>query len=306
MKKIIAFAGRKRSGKGILSNLIKENTDNTVIVTIANYLKLLCCDILSIDYDMLLRKKDNGDILNVKSDYRWYNIISKRTNIPYEVVETELKDKVFKNVRELLQIIGTDLIRKYNPQWHVNCMIDDINSYGDDYTIVIDDVRFPNEREAIEKMGGKVFFIIRPNYFDVSNHISETSLRWQNFDSNSIIINDLPKNTLLEYFRLAYVLGFKRNSDIPIFLSNNKYSFKHIYNSDFPRDKKDFALAKDILEQNLHNPRFKNNGIIMYTADGREKADLFEETILDTKCHTWRRDFVIYCPLINENLKFLM
>ena len=53
MKKIIAFAGRKRSGKGILSNVIKENTNKTVIITIASYLKLLCCDLLGIDYETL-------------------------------------------------------------------------------------------------------------------------------------------------------------------------------------------------------------------------------------------------------------
>ena len=39
MKKIFAFAGRKRSGKGLLSLGLKEKMDNVVILTIANYLK---------------------------------------------------------------------------------------------------------------------------------------------------------------------------------------------------------------------------------------------------------------------------
>ena len=47
-KKIIAFAGRQRSGKTQLAKLLK-NEDDAVIVTIASALKKLCCDILGID-----------------------------------------------------------------------------------------------------------------------------------------------------------------------------------------------------------------------------------------------------------------
>ena len=46
-KKIIAFAGRQRSGKTQLAKLLK-NEDDAVIVTIASALKKLCCDILGI------------------------------------------------------------------------------------------------------------------------------------------------------------------------------------------------------------------------------------------------------------------
>lgn len=303
MKKIIAFAGRKRSGKGILSNVIKENTNKTVIITIASYLKSLCCDLLGIDYETLNLKKDNGDILNVKPDQRWYNLINKKTNITSQLIKKEIQDRNFKDVRELLQVIGTDLIRKYQPQWHINCMIDDINSYSDDYTIVIDDVRFPNEREAIEKLGGRVFFIIRPNWFDVSNHISEISLKWNQFNDDNIIINDIPKEYLLEYFRISYIMDFKKNKDIPIYLSNNLH-FKLECNVNFPNTNS--SLLKEILIQNSNDIRFQKNGIIRYFASNRQKANDFNNSVLNNNCQNWKRDFIIYNPLINENLKSFM
>ena len=52
-KLIIGFAGRQRCGKGLLSAGLKEwfetNTDRPVqIVTIASYLKKLCCELIEV------------------------------------------------------------------------------------------------------------------------------------------------------------------------------------------------------------------------------------------------------------------
>ena len=65
-KKIIAFAGRQRSGKTQLAKLLK-NEDDAVIVTIASALKKLCCDILGIDsVDRLNYLKDSRDRVDAK------------------------------------------------------------------------------------------------------------------------------------------------------------------------------------------------------------------------------------------------
>ena len=97
-----------------------------------------------------------------------------------------LKNVKLNTVRQLLQFIGTDIIRKYNPNWHVNkikTMIDKDKNY------VFDDVRFPNELKLIKELGGDCWFIIRPIIYNVSNHISEISLTWKDFD-DKVIIND--------------------------------------------------------------------------------------------------------------------
>ena len=187
--RIIGFAGRKRSGKTSLAKYLKEE-ENAVIITIANYLKYLCCDLLNISYEELNEKKDKGDTFDIIPDDRWFKIIDNRTHIGYSNIKNELKDIHITNIRQLLQVIGTDVIRKYNENWHVEKMIEDIKSYSNDKLIVIDDVRFPNEKEAILNLSGEVFFVIRPNTLSVSNHASETALIWQDFDSRHIIIND--------------------------------------------------------------------------------------------------------------------
>ena len=63
---------------------------------------------------------------------------------------------------------------------------------------VIDDVRFPNERKMIEELGGTCWFIIRPKLDNVSNHLSETALKWQEFEN--IIVNDKS----LEYLKYRW------------------------------------------------------------------------------------------------------
>ncbi len=305
MKKIIAFAGRKRSGKGLLSDVIKREDNNVVILTIADYLKCLCCDLLSIDYDTLIQKKDDGSIFNILPSKRWYKVINKRTNIPIEIIKNEIENVTFTNIRQMLQIIGTDLIRKYYPDWHIDNLVKDINSYSDDKIIVVDDVRFKNEKDKIESLGGEVFFIIRPNYFDVSNHISEISLKWQNFDNNHVIINDMQKNIIEEYFRISYKMNFKENKNIPIFLSANEI-YQHVNNCSFPHNNINTDLLNDILEQNKNKPLFLNNGIIHYTASTRNLAKKFIEELMCLQQNSYNKEFILYNPLINENLKKYM
>jgi hypothetical protein len=83
--------------------------------------------------------------------------------------------------RALLQDIGTEVGRRYNPDIWVS------NAYGMTYDIadyvIMDDWRFPNEYEFLAKVTGKVFKIkvessvrgmLKGN--PLSNHLSETAL----------------------------------------------------------------------------------------------------------------------------------
>lgn len=305
MKKIFAFAGRKRSGKGLLSLGLKEKMDNVVILTIANYLKELCCNILGIDDISTLNEwKDNGHTFEYVPNDRWFNLISKSCGITVDIIKKEIGNIIFTNIRQMLQIIGTDLIRKYSPNWHIDKLIEDINSYSDKYVIAIDDVRFKNEKEAIEKLGGEVFFIIRPNCFDVSNHISEISLRWQDFDDSHIIINDLPKDVMVNlfYFSLSEIIN---QNDVEIFLSANSI-YKSLYNSNFPSIGTNKEIVNDLIKQNKDKHHFVNNGIIHFIAKNSKIAKEFNEDILIYNHGCWHKEFIIYNPLINENLKRFM
>ena len=185
---LIGFAGRARSGKTTLCKFLRKEK-NAKIVTIASYLKKLCCEVLSMDMYTLLEYKDNNTELNFAFNDTAYKVLNDKTGISLDTVHQELDNVIIHTVREMLQVIGTNVIRKYNPDWHVNQMKEEILSYDEDTMVVIDDVRFPNERQAIEELGGVVLFIIRPSFDYISNHESETSLKWYNFSDTHIILN---------------------------------------------------------------------------------------------------------------------
>lgn len=185
---LIGFAGRARSGKTTLCKFLRKEK-NAKIVTIASYLKKLCCEVLSMNMNTLLEYKDNNTELNLTFDNAAYKILNDRTGIPLDILHQELNNVIIHTIREMLQVVGTNVIRKYNSNWHVDQMREEILSYDNNTMVVIDDVRFPNERQAIEELGGIVLFIIRPSFDYISNHISETSLKWYNFSDTHIILN---------------------------------------------------------------------------------------------------------------------
>lgn len=250
--KIIAFAGRKRSGKTELSKFLKEEY-NAVIITIASYLKELCAELLSCNMNELLQMKDDGSVFEYKLNEKWLNILHNKTNIPKDIIEKAIGNVTFTNVRQMLQVIGTDLIRKYNPNWHVEQMVNEIKSYNGTRLITIDDVRFPNEKEAIEQLGGEVFFIIRTsNCLNVSNHISERSLTWGAFDDNHIILNDSTVDKLQKKLQMWYneVLTLIEKDIINIPMSAREFGF--IWNTE----------VKQIIEKIKEDETFDSKGIV--------------------------------------------
>jgi hypothetical protein len=196
---ILGFCGRMRSGKTELAKVCVEKGFTKLYFALP--LKQLCADILDVPIDELNRLKgDNTDIsLQLNDDI--CKILSEETDIPLDVVKETCLGKTISTVREMLQFIGTDLIRQYNKDWHVNRIREMINP---DINYVIDDVRFPNEKKLIEELGGDCWFIIRPTLDNVSNHESETSLSF-NDCWNRIIINDGTLQLLL--FKWTLFLG---------------------------------------------------------------------------------------------------
>lgn len=179
---IIAFSGRIGSGKSELAKICQNKGFEKLYFALP--LKQLVANLIHVGIE------DINPLKNVEKKYKFtkkdYIYLANETNIPFETIRDEMKNVKLNTVRQLLQFIGTDIIRKYNPDWHVNkikTMIDKNKNY------VFDDVRFPNELKLIKELGGDCWFIIRPIINNVSNHISEISLTWKDFD-DKVIIND--------------------------------------------------------------------------------------------------------------------
>jgi hypothetical protein len=83
-------------------------------------------------------------------------------------------------VREMLQRLGAEVGRAMLGEdvW-VNLTFSNL---PDGAKIVVTDCRFPNEAEAIKKMGGKMWRVERDGYEPANAHISETALDDWDFD----------------------------------------------------------------------------------------------------------------------------
>lgn len=92
--------------------------------------------------------------------------------------------------RTLLQRVGTEGIRKYNPDYWVEFIMEMLNFFPDEWDyVLIPDARFPNEIDLLKKDGFNVVTIdvVRENYDnhlteEQRNHPSETALDGYNFD----------------------------------------------------------------------------------------------------------------------------
>ena len=188
---VIGLCGRLGSGKTELSKICEKYGYQKLYFALP--LKQLCADILDISIDELNKAKIENTPIELTINDDICGILSTETEIPLDITKELCNGKYIHTVREMLQFIGTDYIRKYNKNWHVNKiheMIDENINY------VLDDVRFPNEKKLIDDLGGDCWFVVRPKLDNISNHESETSITWKDC-WNKVIINNTTLQELL-------------------------------------------------------------------------------------------------------------
>lgn len=158
MTKIIAFAGRKQSGKTTCSefvakyfNGIIEPFNGAKIYNFADPLKKdICMNILGLTYEQCYGEDIDK---NTVTDIEWNG--SKLT------------------AREVMQFVGTDLFRKMKYDVWSSATINKIKNEKPALAIIAD-CRFPNEVEAVRNAGGIVIKLTRNPYN--SDHASEVAL----------------------------------------------------------------------------------------------------------------------------------
>jgi len=166
MTKIIAFSGRKQSGKTTSSEFVSSFFNNSFNVKIYNFAdplkKDICMNILGLTHNQCYGEDIYKNTL---------------TNITWEGKKL--------TAREVMQFVGTDMFRKMKNDVWASATIQKIkNDDNDDLPIaIIADCRFPNEVDAIKRAGGYVIKLTR-NLFN-SDHASEIALDPENYDQNN-------------------------------------------------------------------------------------------------------------------------
>jgi hypothetical protein len=123
----------------------------------------------------------------------------------------EIPDPRFgKSPRWCLQYLGTDILRSVWPGiwiWHMRREIMDFLSINGQRPIVITDVRFRDEAEALKRMGAVLVRLERAEAGaknGISEHVSEMDLDgWEGFDC--LIVNNGTREQLFE--QLAFIVS---------------------------------------------------------------------------------------------------
>ena len=164
MTKIVAFAGRKQSGKTTCADAVigfgyqEYPSANIRIYNFADLLKNdICINILGLTYDQCYGTDDQKN----------------------ELTNNYWNDQQL-TAREVMQIIGTDIFRKMQLNVWADATLKKIQKEQPDLAIIAD-CRFPNEVEAVKNAGGTVIKLNR-NPFN-STHASEIALDPNNFDN---------------------------------------------------------------------------------------------------------------------------
>lgn len=164
MTKIIAFAGRKQSGKTTCAEFVcNEYVGNllgeTKIYNFADPLKQdICMNILGLTECQCYGSDEQKNEL--------VNCYWPETSKPM-------------TAREVMQYVGTDIFRKIQKNVWADATISKIKKEAYDLAVIAD-CRFPNEVEAVKNAGGMVIKLNR-NIYD-SDHASETALDYGNYD----------------------------------------------------------------------------------------------------------------------------
>lgn len=190
LNKVIGFAGRMRNGKTQSALYLVDKYDY-VKLSCAGALKNLCAKLLNVDLDTLNQMKNDNVPIQIQPDEMWTMTIANAIGIDKDIVAHDLEGVIFKDVRDVLQYVGTDIIRKHKENWHVDILRSEIASLLEQgYKVVIDDVRFTNECDMIKEFGGEVYFVNRRGYNISSPHQSENVLNDDMFDHEHTIYNN--------------------------------------------------------------------------------------------------------------------
>lgn len=149
-RKIIGITGSQGNGKDSIGDILVDNLPNWEKMSFASHLKDVASLLFGFDRKMLAGETPEDRAIREQPDKFW----------------SEKMGKDF-TPRYALQFLGTNLLRN---QLHPNIWVDCLERkiLESEKNIVITDVRFPNEIDMIQRIGGEIWRVERgemPEWF---------------------------------------------------------------------------------------------------------------------------------------------
>lgn len=180
---LIGVTGVAQSGKTTLGKLIVER-NGFQHHNFADTMRDFLCAVNPIIEEQVIQIDHETEKVEV-SVIRVKDIVGE---IGWEGAKVE-----YPEVRQLMQRLGTEAGRNLFGE---NFWVDQLFLRHSPNNLVITDVRFPNEAQAIKNRGGIIVRIKRDGYEPVNGHISETAYTDQDF----ILYNNGTPDELYKHF----------------------------------------------------------------------------------------------------------
>jgi hypothetical protein len=186
MTKIVAFAGKKQSGKTTCANaaleyyITRSFGHKGKLYNFADALKQdICINILGLTYDQCYGDDTEKNSL---TSILWQDMPG------YDISWTYSSDyhlSGFMTARQVMQFIGTDIFRKMKNNIWSTSVLNKINNEKPNIAFIAD-CRFPDEVDAVKNSGGIVVKLTRQPF--ESDHISEKALDAEFYDQKNFDI----------------------------------------------------------------------------------------------------------------------
>ena len=205
MTKILAFSGRKQSGKSSSGEFVQKLIQNTnVSITCGLYSfadplkQTICIDLLGLTERQCYGSDDDKNSL---TNIKWKSMPDY--NISW-IFSKDHDPSGFMTARQVMEFVGTRIFREIKQDIWVDATIRRIQK--DNYNLaIILDTRFPDEVDAILNAGGYVIRLARDPFHSYSE--PEVALDPDRYDWSkfSLIIdntnmNEAGKNSLISKF----------------------------------------------------------------------------------------------------------
>lgn len=187
--KLLGISGRKGSGKTSLATRItlEPGYGRVVRVAMAEPIKHIAVDILGLPPALVYGDDDAKQQLT-----QYY---------AHDMPGFPRDDYSQLSVRRVLQILGTEIFRHMDSDIWIKTLFRRIATYDVDL-VIVDDVRFANEADAIKRAEGKLVRLLRHHANRSDNHVSENAV--DDYEGWDLVVPDLPPNAT--FLRVANML----------------------------------------------------------------------------------------------------
>ncbi len=163
---ILGLAGKALSGKDSVADYLLDNNDFDRKLGFASNLKTACVEIFGLTSGQVMTQQGKS------TDLKDMVVITKSILIElidwmHKTHDVALESKDYSTLlgvelfkpREILQFVGTEVMRYYAADYHYEVVFRSVSS---DENVILTDVRFPNEAAGVLSHGGFLVRLERP------------------------------------------------------------------------------------------------------------------------------------------------